>query len=339
MRLVDHSADWRSSTPLTVVGGSPGAGKTTVIRHFLENSSQCRILAVVRDVEPLVRNGPGAQRRGAVVEWPNGCQAIESDDATATLATLGRDGCIADHVIVEAYGTRSTRRAGGYAYMPGFRPNGLVTIVDASRAAELEADEDFTTKVQPLLQSADLVVLNKLDIAGQEATAAAQRSISAWAPGARFLWCRDGRIAPALVVGIHSDQPLVNDARVVAEWRPDYIPVRSERRTMFGEQCRAWCLMSSERADARQFRGWVTRLPTSILRGDGVVFLREEPQHRHEFMLLGARWTLERGAPWGSEQPATRVTLVGIGSRRSEPEAATQASERLITDDPLHAVI
>lgn len=339
MRLVDHSADWRTSTPLTVVGGSPGAGKTTVIRHFLENSSQCRILAVVRDVEPLVRNSPDAKRRGAVVEWPNGCQAIESDDATATLATLGRDGCMADHVIVEAHGSRNARRAGGYAYMPGFRPNGLVTIVDASRAAELERDEDFTTKVQPLLQSADLVVLNKLDIAGQEATAAAQRSISAWAPGARFLWCRDGRIAPALVVGIHTEQPVVNDARVVAEWRPDYIPVRSDRRTMFGEQCRAWCLMSSERADARQFRGWVARLPTSILRGDGVVFLREEPQHRHEFMLLGARWTLERGAPWGNEQPATRVTLVGIGSRRSEQEGGAQASERLITDDSLHAVI
>jgi G3E family GTPase len=297
-------------------------------------------VAVVRDVEPLVAHSADATRRGPVIEWPNGCRAIESDDATATLATLGRDGCRADHVIVEANGSRAIRRAGGYAYMPGFRPNGTVTIVDASRAAELERDEDFTTKVQPLLQAADLVVLNKLDIAGQEATAAAQRAISAWAPGARFLWCRDGRIAPALVVGMHAEQPAMNDARVVAEWRPDYIPVRSERRTMFGEQCRAWCLMSSERADARQFRGWVSRLPTSIMRGDGVVFLREEPQHRHEFMLLGARWTLERGAPWGSEEPGTRITLVGIGSRKSEQdEKPTRASERLVPDDSLHAVI
>jgi len=338
MRLVDHLADWRTSTPLTVITGSPGAGKTTLIRHFLENSHQCRILAVVRDVEPLAAKSPGATRRGSVVEWSNGCKAIESDDATATLATLTRDGCAADHVLVEANGSRNPRRAGGYAYMPGFRPNGMVTIVDSTRVAELERDENFTTKVQPLLQAADLVVLNKLDVAGQETTAAAQRSISGWAPGARFLWCRDGRIAPALVVGIHSDQPVVNDARVVAEWRPDYIPVRSERRTMFGEQYRAWCLMSSERADARQFRGWVTRLPTSIMRGDGVVFLREEPQHRHEFMLLGARWTLERGAPWGNEQPVTRVTLVGIGSRRSEHESS-QAGDQPLADDSLHAVI
>src|SRR3954470_1096266 len=54
MRLVEHSADWRTSTPLTVIGGAPGAGKTTMIRHFLESSTQCRIVAVVRDVEPLL---------------------------------------------------------------------------------------------------------------------------------------------------------------------------------------------------------------------------------------------------------------------------------------------
>lgn len=340
MRLVEHSVDWRTSTPLTVIGGAPGAGKTTVIRHFLETSAQCRIVAVVRDVEPLVAgNTGGTKRRGSVVEWPNGCKAVESDDATATLATLTRDGCAADHVIVEANGSRNPRRAGGYAYMPGYRPNGMVTIVDSSTAAEFEAHESFTTTIQPLLQAADLVILNKLDVAGQEATAAAQRSISGWAPSARFLWCRVGRIAPALVVGlVSSHEVALDDARVVAEWRPDYIPVRSERRTMFGEQCRAWCLVSNDRADARQFRGWVTRLPTSITRGDGVVFLREEPQHRYEFMLLGSRWSLERGAPWGNEQPVTRVTLVGLGSRKPEHESSGRASERIVADD-LQAVV
>lgn len=334
MRLAEHAVDWRTTTPLTVIAGAPGAGKSTVIRHFLETSAQCRILAVVRDVEPLVSgNLAGTTRRGSVVEWPNGCKAVESDDATATLAMLTRDRVTADHVIVEANGSRNPRRTGGYAYMPGYRPNGMVTIVDATEGANLDAHESFATTIQPLLQTADLLILNKLDVAGQETTAAAQRCISSWAPSARFLWSRAGRIAPALVVGLVSNEVTVDDARVVAEWRPDYIPVRSERRTMFGEQCRAWCLLSNDRADARQFRGWVTRLPTSITRGDGVVFLREEPQHRYEFLLLGSRWTLERGAPWGTERPVTRVTLVGLGSKRSEPNNAPRASEQIVADD------
>jgi G3E family GTPase len=340
MRLLDHSGDRRVSTPLTVVAGSAGAGKTTLIRHFLERSSHCRILAVVRDVAPLVAgDAAGARRRGANVEWPNGCRAVQSDDPTATLATLTQDGCTADHVVIEADGAGNPRRARGYAYMPGYRPNGHVTVVDATAAADLESTDGFDTTIQPLLQSADLIILNKLDLAGEEATAAAQRSISLWAPGARFLWCCAGRIAPALVVGLASNAPAADDARVVAEWRPDYIPVCGERQTMVAEQCRAWCLVSDARADASQFRGWVSRLPRSIMRGDGVVFLREAPQHRHEFQLLGSRWTLERGAPWGNEQPATRITLVGTGSRRSEPDRIRRGSERVVLDDSVRAVI
>lgn len=342
MRFIDYSGDWRASTPLTVMTGFPGAGKTTVIRHFLENSSQCRILAVVRDVEPLLAGTTAPIRRaGAMIEWENGCKAIESDDATATLATLRRDGCKVDHVIVEADGSRNPKRAGGYAYMPGYRPNGMITIVDASTASSFETQDTFTTIIQPLLQASDLVVLNKLDIAGQEMTAQVQRSISSWAPSTRFLWCRSGRLAPPLVVGMASEEVTADDPRVVAEWRPDYIPVRSERKTMMGEQCRSWCLVSSDRADARQFRGWVTRLPTSIMRGDGVVFLREEPQHRHEFRLLGSRWTLERGAPWGNEVPVTRVTLVGVEARRADTDHSPTrpATERKVRDSASHAVL
>jgi len=342
MRFVDYSGDWRASTPLTVMNGFPGAGKTTIIRHLLENSSQCRIVAVVRDIEPLIAGSSRPlQRVGSVVQWENGCRAIESDDPTATLATLCRDGTKPDHVIVEMNGARNPRRAGGYAYMPGYRPNGMLTVVDASTASTLEDESTFTTTIQPLLQSADLVVLSKLDVAGQEATAHAQRSISSWTPSARFLWCRSGRIAPPLVVGITSADVLPDDPRVVAEWRADYIPVKSERKTMMGERCRSWCLVSKDRADARQFRAWVGRLPSSIMRGDGVVYLREEPQHRHEFTLLGSRWTLERGAPWGNEVPETRITLVGVEARRSESEtrATDSAPRRTLRDHSSHAVL
>ena len=342
MRFVDYAGDRRASIPLTVMNGFPGAGKTTIIRHLLEHSAQRRIVAVVRDIDPLLAGSTKPLRRlGSVIEWENGCRAIESDDATATLATLCRDGAKPDHVIVETNGARHPRRAGGYAYMPGYRPNGMLTVVDACTASTLETEATFTTTIQPLIQAADLVVLTKLDVAGQEATAAAQRSIASWMPSSRFIWCRSGRLAPPLVVGVDADQVLPDDPRVVAEWRADYIPVKSERKTMMGERCRSWSLVSRERADAREFRAWVGRLPTSIMRGDGVVYLREEPQHRYEFTLLGSRWTLERGAPWGTEVPSTRITLVGVEVRRSETETrtTTAAPKRALRDRSSHAVL
>ena len=77
--------------------------------------------------------------------------------------------------------------------------------------------------------------------------------------------------------------------------------------------------------EARAFRGWVARLPGTVMRGSGVVHLQEEPQHRQDFALIGSRWRLTRGAPWGSSAPLTRVTLVSLGGemrRAAEPPIA-----------------
>ena len=72
------------------------------------------------------------------------------------------------------------------------------------------------------------------------------------------------------------------------------------------------------------------------MRGAGVVHLREEPQHRQDFELIGSRWRLTRGAPWGASAPLTRVTLVslggemrtvrGAGLEESAPYAAREGS-------------
>lgn len=322
--------------PLTVIGGAAGAGKSTLVRHLMENASGYRLVAVVRDVEPLLGDGTaGARRVGDHIEWPNGCAAIGSDDPTATLATLARDAERPDHVVVEAEGAKKPRRLGGYAYMPGYRPDGTMTIVDSSASAGAFHDAVDAMMVAHL-ESADVILLNKVDLAGEQAAASAQRTLEEYAPSARFLWCRRGRIAPPLILGasaVHADN---DDPAVVAEWRADYLPVRSrERGMLFGEQCRAWCLLADERLESREFRGWVNRLPSSIVRGSGVVHLREEPQHRHEFSLIGSRWQLQRGAPWGRDIPSTRITLVGLAARRGSAERSEPAANDSVAVDDL----
>lgn len=334
MRVVDYSADRRMTIPLTVVGGPPGAGKSSLVRHFMETTTSRRIVAIVRDNTALLggdERSSGARKIGSVVEWPTGCSSIESDDPTATLAILARQDRRPEHVVVEADGAKNPRRLGGYAYMPGYRPDGTVTVVDAASARDGLPDEMFDEARLAQLRTADVVVLNKLDVAGNDAAASAQRSLALLAPSARFLWCRHGRVAPQLLLGpVFGQSP--DDPTIVAQWRSDYLPIRpNERKTFVGEHCQSWCLVGEEGLESRQFRVWVGRLPTSILRGSGAVFLREEPQHRHEFSLIGARWQLQRGAPWGAEVPSTRVMLVGVAGRRTSGRGAARADD---TDAP-----
>jgi hypothetical protein len=143
--------------------------------------------------------------------------------------------------------------------------------------------------------------------------------------------CERAQVAPSLVLGA----PKRADSRaVVAEWSMDYMPVRRQRtgprvsRAPDAERCRSWCLIKDMPIDRHEFRIWVQRLPSTVLSGRGVVHLRDDPYHRHFFHLMGPRWRLERGRPWGRDTPATRLRLAGlIGRRRTASRAADGDAE------------
>jgi len=324
MRTASYSLTRQPAIPLTVLAGNPGAGKTSVIRHLLETRGRGRVVAVLRDHPhhgAQLRREPGLEHSATDVDagaW------ITSHDPTDALMHLATREQRPDHVIVEVEGTDSPRRAGGYAYMPGYRPDGVVMVVDAEAAAHLDPDLPLSTAEREQLRVANLVVLNKLDLVGNRVAAATQRELRKLAPLARFLWCENGRVAPPLLLGPTPGQPTMDDWGVVAEWRPDFLPVDSRaEKTRVGEHCRSWCLVNDRSVDAREFRAWVNRLPETVLRGAGVVYLQEEPQHRYEFELIGARWHLIRGAPWGATQPVTRLNVVSLGG--AQPRMRAQA--------------
>ncbi len=329
MRAGVHASDTETPIPLTVVGGPAGAGKTAVIRHLLEAQ-------VGRRVVVLVPQGAGAasgdersaHAQSARLECIGQCMMLPSRDPVDDLLQLARMERRPDHVIVEANGDESPSRIVGYAYMPGFRPDGVVIVVDAAVGGRIEAGETLSVATQAQLRRADLVVLNKVDLAGPRVAAATQRTLTKMAPSARFLWSHGGQVAPSVLIGPTTGHVGANETSVVAEWRADYEPVSSrDRSSRLGERCRTWCLVSDRPLDARAFRAWVSRLPGTVMRGAGVVHLREEPQHRQEFALIGSRWRLTRGAPWGATAPSTRVTLVSLGGEIRRTRGATIVEE------------
>jgi G3E family GTPase len=327
MRAGIHAVDTASPIPLTVVGGPSGAGKSAVIRHLVEDQVGRRVVVVVPQVAGATDGHDASVQAGDVrLEWIGDSMMLPSRDPVDDLLQLARMERRPDHVIVEAHGDESPARLVGYAYMPGYRPNGVIIVVDAAVGARMEAGETLGTATQAQLRRADLVVLNKVDLAGPRVAAATQRTLAKLAPSARFLWSHGGQVASSVLVGPTAGYVAPNETSVVAEWRADYEPVSTrDGRSRLAERCRTWCLVSERPLEARAFRDWVAKLPGTVMRGSGVVHLREEPQHRQDFALIGSRWRLTRGAPWGSTAPLTRVTLVSVGGemRRAAGTADT----------------
>jgi G3E family GTPase len=294
----------------------------------MENQVGRRVVVIV----PQLAGSADAERTPHAddlrCETIGGCMMLPSRDPVDDLLQLARQERRPDHVIVEAKADESPARLVGYAYMPGYKPDGVVIVIDAAAGSRIEAGETLSVATQAQLRRADIVVLNKVDLAGQRVASATQRTLAKLAPSARFLWSHGGQVASSVLIGPATGHVGANETSVVAEWRADYEPISvRDGRSRLGERCRTWCLVSERPLEARAFRAWVSRLPGTVMRGTGVVHLAEEPQHRQEFALIGSRWRLTRGAPWGTTAPVTRVTLVSLGGEIRRARGATIVEE------------
>jgi G3E family GTPase len=66
-----------------------------------------------------------------------------------------------------------------------------------------------------------------------------------------------------------------------------------------------------------------------VARGKGVLWLRERPERRTIFQLVGRRWELAAGDPWGDTIPGSRLVLIGTpGSIAPERLDAALAGPR-----------
>jgi G3E family GTPase len=56
----------------------------------------------------------------------------------------------------------------------------------------------------------------------------------------------------------------------------------------------------------------VAGLPEGVIRAKGVLLLRENPEKRHIFQLVGKRWSIEADENWNDEQPLSKLAMIGL---------------------------
>lgn len=181
--------------PATVVTGFLGAGKTTLIRHMLQNAQGKRIALVINEFGDLGVDGEILKGCGDetcteedVVELSNGCICCTvADDFIPTMEMLLARDPAPDHIVIETSGLALPQPLVRAFNWPEIRTkvtvDGVVTVVDgkavtegrfAHNVAAVDAqraqDEnlDHETPLSELFQDqiacADLIVVNKSDL-------------------------------------------------------------------------------------------------------------------------------------------------------------------------------
>ena len=189
-----------SKIPATVLTGFLGAGKTTVIRHMLENAGGKRIALLINEFGDLgidreLVTGCGIEgcEDENVMELANGCICCTvADDFLPTMETLLDRTELPEHIVIETSGLALPKPLVKAFNWPEIRSrvtvDGVVTVVDAPAVAAgqfadnpmsvqnaRESDEmlDHESPLEEVfedqLHCADLVLLNKSDLLNTEA--------------------------------------------------------------------------------------------------------------------------------------------------------------------------
>ena len=320
--------------PVTVLTGFLGAGKTTLLNRLLNNRAGLRVAVIVNDMSEvcidgeLVRNGGAALRHTeeTLVEMSNGCICCTlRDDLLVEVRRLAQEGRF-DHLLIEATGiSEPLPIAATFEYCDDnqaslsdlARLDAMVTVVDAVNLTADYASRDFLrdrgevrdgddarTLVELLvdqIEFADIVVLNKVETAGPERTAAARQIIRALNPDARLIETERGAVAPEQILGTRLFD--IARARSHSKWFQELYAYKAHKPEDEEYGIASFCFRSRRPFDGRRIRALLSGDLPGVLRAKGHFWTADHPDRVLEFSLAGSLRTISQSGRWWAATP------------------------------------
>jgi cobalamin biosynthesis protein CobW len=220
--------------PVTIVTGFLGAGKTTLIRHVLENAHGRRLALIINEFGDVGVDGTILRSCGIdtcpdenIVELANGCLCCTvADDFIPAIEALLKRSPQPEHIIIETSGLALPKPLVKAFDWPEIRTrltvDGVIAVVDgaavadgrfaddptklaAQRAADRSIDHENPLEevYEDQLLCADLVVLNKTDLLTPEAARRVVEEIRTAVPRAvKIVQTHEGRLDPSILLGL-----------------------------------------------------------------------------------------------------------------------------------------
>ncbi|HTT96373.1 MAG TPA: GTP-binding protein [Solirubrobacterales bacterium] len=349
--------------PVTVLSGFLGAGKTTLLEHVLRNREGRRVAVIVNDMSEinvdaeLVRSGDAAidHVEERMVEMTNGCICCTlREDLLVEVGRLAREGRF-DHLLIESTGisepmpvaeTFTFADEEGRSLGDLARLDTMVTVVDAgnfiadaagveeiaARGEALGPDDDRTVAdlLVDQIEFADVIVINKADLASSAELARIEALISTLNPRARTVRATRGEVSLGTVLdtGLFDLEAAAEAPGWLATMRGEEVPETEEygigsfvyeRDRPFHPE-RLWACLERPRP--------------GVVRSKGFFWVASRADLAALWSQAGGMLTIQPLGAW-RDQPIQQLAFIGAGMDRERIVAELDAC--LLDDEELEA--
>lgn len=312
--------------PVTVIGGYLGAGKTTLLNHILRNNAGIRLAVLVNDFGKINIDAELIESEdGDTINLANGCICCSLAGGFGSAMLALRERAVPpERVVIEASGVSDPFKVAQYAHMSGFKLDSVVVVADVETIQKQASNKYVGRQVVQQLKSADLLLLNKIDLVSGTERLEVIRWLRDLVPDIRILEGQDGRVPTELLFA--NEFLATGKTAVLAasngneqhEHHPD-----SEYVT--------WSYEGDHPLDGIGLRTLIAGLNVDVLRGKGFLYLSEDVSSQYIFQLVGKRWSVVKGEAWRERQPKTQMVLIGLPGSLVESDLNTKVSGLLIS--------
>jgi len=334
--------------PCSIITGFLGAGKTTLVRHVLQNAGNRRLAIIVNEfgdvgIDGEILKGCGIESCGAdrIVELSNGCICCTvADDFVPALEGLLALPEPPEHILIETSGLALPKPLVQAFNWPAIASrvtvDGVITVVDGAAVADgrfaddpvalkqqrsedasLDHDNPLEEVYEDQLLCADLIVLNKADLLDDNTREHVTSEIKAAVPRAvKVVAAERAKLDPMILLGLNA----AAESDLAA--RPSHHDTEEEHDH---DDFETFIVDVLPVSDPTQIIARITSASAAhdILRVKGFVEVEGKPM-RLLIQGVGQRLQHQFDRPWqAGEQRQGRIVV--IGQKGLDQESITRA--------------